>query len=102
MVAKRGTKRKANGTTVGAGEALPRPDRNTWPGWVEMESEPVRLILWTCNCNLLTRYQALFNVMLREMGVKGVKIQELYSIDDDMLAILPYVLITIKQDGLLM
>lgn len=48
------------------------PDRATWPGWVEMESEP-----------------AFFNVMLKDMGVRGVKVQEVYSLDEEMLAILP-------------
>jgi ubiquitin carboxyl-terminal hydrolase L5 len=33
--------------------------------------------------------QAFFNVMLREAGVKGVKIQELFSIDEEMIAFLP-------------
>lgn len=44
----------------------------------------------TVKRHALTLYQALFNVMLREMGVRGLKVQELYSIDDDMLAFLPY------------
>ncbi|OQO05170.1 hypothetical protein B0A48_08190 [Cryoendolithus antarcticus] len=48
------------------------PDRATWPGWVELESEP-----------------AFFNVMLRDMGVSGVKIHEVMSLDDEMLATLP-------------
>ena len=32
--------------------------------------------------------QALFNVMLREFGVKGVKVQEVISLDDEMLQFL--------------
>lgn len=32
--------------------------------------------------------QALFNVMLREFGVKGVKVQEVVSLDEEMLAFL--------------
>ncbi|KAI7319536.1 hypothetical protein KC315_g9705, partial [Hortaea werneckii] len=44
---------------------------STWPGWVEMESEP-----------------AFFNVMLREMGVQGIKVQEIYELDENMLAFL--------------
>ena len=48
------------------------PDRLTWPGWVEMESEP-----------------AFFNVMLKEMGVRGVKVNEVYSMDDNDMAMLP-------------
>lgn len=39
--------------------------------------------------------KAYFNVMLREMGVKGVKIQEVFALDDDMLAILPSVVPTL-------
>ncbi|RAL08419.1 ubiquitin C-terminal hydrolase 37 [Aspergillus homomorphus CBS 101889] len=42
-----------------------------WNGFCELESEP-----------------ALFNVMLREFGVKGVKVQEVVSLDEDMMAIL--------------
>lgn len=47
-------------------------DRETWSGWVEMESEP-----------------AFFNVMLKDMGVNGVRINEVWSLDDNDLAILP-------------
>jgi hypothetical protein len=35
-----------------------------------------------------THYQALFNVMLREFGVKGVKVQEVVSLDEEMMAFL--------------
>ena len=48
------------------------PDRRTWPGWVEIESEP-----------------AFFNVMLKEMGVRGVKVNEVWSLDDNNMAALP-------------
>ena len=48
------------------------PDRLTWPGWIEMESEP-----------------AFFNVMLKDMGVRGVKVNEVWSLDADDLAMLP-------------
>ncbi|KAF2717860.1 cysteine proteinase [Polychaeton citri CBS 116435] len=47
-------------------------DRDTWPGWVEMESEP-----------------AFFNAMLHDLGVSGARVQEVYSLDSEMLAILP-------------
>lgn len=30
--------------------------------------------------------------MLREFGVKGVKIQEIFSLDEDMLELLPYII----------
>lgn len=35
--------------------------------------------------------QALFNVMLRDFGVKGVKVQEVVSLDEEMMAFLRYV-----------
>ncbi|KAK2757846.1 hypothetical protein FQN54_004252 [Arachnomyces sp. PD_36] len=46
-------------------------DRKAWQGFCEIESEP-----------------ALFNVMLRDFGVKGVKVQEVVSLDDEMLVFL--------------
>ncbi|KAJ5555514.1 hypothetical protein N7461_003984 [Penicillium sp. DV-2018c] len=46
-------------------------EKDTWNGFCEIESEP-----------------ALFNVMLREFGVKGVKIQEVVSLDEEMMAFL--------------
>lgn len=36
--------------------------------------------------------QALFNVMLRDFGVKGVKVQEVVSLDDEMMAFLEYMM----------
>ncbi|EMD00252.1 hypothetical protein BAUCODRAFT_30723 [Baudoinia panamericana UAMH 10762] len=54
-----------------SGSSAP-PDRATWSGWVEMESEP-----------------AFFNVMLKEMGVRGVKVQEVYDLGEEFLAMLP-------------
>lgn len=68
-------KRKAPGkpnTTNNGNNALTPPDRNTWPGWVEMESEP-----------------AFFNVMLKDMGVHGVKTSEVWSLDENDLVVLP-------------
>lgn len=68
-------KRKATGksNTANDGKNAPTPpDRNTWPGWVEMESEP-----------------AFFNVMLKDMGVHGVKTSEVWSLDDNELVVLP-------------
>ncbi|KAJ0168026.1 Ubiquitin carboxyl-terminal hydrolase isozyme L5 [Colletotrichum tanaceti] len=43
-----------------------------WEGWCEVESEP-----------------AFFNAMLREMGVKDLKVQEVFSVDEDYVATLP-------------
>ncbi|KAJ9620873.1 hypothetical protein H2203_007459 [Taxawa tesnikishii (nom. ined.)] len=68
-------RRRLNNETVSStnGELARRaPDRATWPGWCEVESEP-----------------AFFNVMLDEMGVRGIKIQEVLGLDDELLAILP-------------
>lgn len=67
------------------------PDRETWTGWVEMESEPVCLLSFT-SAVPTNSTQAFFNVMLKEMGVRGAKVQEVLSIDEDMLAMLPCVL----------
>lgn len=66
------TKRALKTSTNTGDNDLAPPDKATWPGWVEMESEP-----------------AFFNVMLKEMGVRGVKINEVYCLDDNDLAILP-------------
>jgi ubiquitin carboxyl-terminal hydrolase L5 len=52
-----------------------RPEElQEWEGWIELESDP-----------------SFFNVILRDLGVKDVKIQELFSVDEGSLAILPYV-----------
>ncbi|KAJ5288479.1 hypothetical protein N7478_001509 [Penicillium angulare] len=45
--------------------------KGSWNGFCEIESEP-----------------ALFNVMLREFGVKGAKVQEVISLDEEMMAFL--------------
>ncbi|EEY23625.1 ubiquitin carboxyl-terminal hydrolase [Verticillium alfalfae VaMs.102] len=47
-------------------------DIHQWTGWCELESEP-----------------AFFNAILRDCGVKDVKIQELFSLDEDSLQLLP-------------
>ncbi|PWY65044.1 ubiquitin carboxyl-terminal hydrolase [Aspergillus heteromorphus CBS 117.55] len=46
-------------------------EKDSWSGFCELESEP-----------------ALFNVMLREFGVKGVKVQEVISLDEEMMRFL--------------
>lgn len=35
--------------------------------------------------------QAFFNVILRHLGVTGIKVQEVFSLDDEMLNFLPLV-----------
>jgi ubiquitin carboxyl-terminal hydrolase L5 len=73
-------------------------ERRSWPGWVELESEPVS----TERAPFLSFFiylneesdgncQTLFNYILREYGVKDVKIQEVFSLDDESLNFLPYV-----------
>ncbi|PGH16085.1 hypothetical protein AJ80_05300 [Polytolypa hystricis UAMH7299] len=52
-------------------DPLTEADKSRWNGFCEIESEP-----------------ALFNVMLRDFGVKGVKVQEVVSLDEEMLAFL--------------
>ncbi|PGG97839.1 hypothetical protein AJ79_09075 [Helicocarpus griseus UAMH5409] len=52
-------------------QPLSKSDKERWNGFCEIESEP-----------------ALFNVMLRDFGVKGVKVQEVVSLDDEMLELL--------------
>lgn len=59
----KGVKRKAAGDSNGSPPLLP-PDRSTWPGWVELESEP-----------------ALFNILLQDMGVRGIAIREIQDLD---------------------
>ncbi|KAK2871801.1 hypothetical protein FQN49_002809 [Arthroderma sp. PD_2] len=51
---------------------LTSEERDRWNGFCEIESEP-----------------ACFNAMLRDFGVKGVKVQEVVSLDAEMLAFLP-------------
>jgi Ubiquitin carboxyl-terminal hydrolase, family 1 len=38
-----------------------------------------------------TNGQAFFNVMLREFGVEGVRVQEVVSLDKEMMDLLPHV-----------
>ncbi|KAL2039579.1 hypothetical protein N7G274_007851 [Stereocaulon virgatum] len=47
-------------------------DKRLWKGFCEIESEP-----------------AFFNVMLKRFGVQGVKVQEVVSLDDELLVFLP-------------
>ncbi|SLM40168.1 ubiquitin carboxyl-terminal hydrolase [Lasallia pustulata] len=47
-------------------------DKKNWNGFCEIESEP-----------------AFFNVMLKNFGVKGVKVQEVVSLDEELLAYVP-------------
>ncbi|KAK5995753.1 Ubiquitin carboxyl-terminal hydrolase 2 [Cladobotryum mycophilum] len=51
---------------------LTSEDIEEWDGWIELESEP-----------------AFFNIILRDLGVKDVKAQEIFTIDQTSLDILP-------------
>ncbi|KAL4983058.1 ubiquitin carboxyl-terminal hydrolase [Aspergillus falconensis] len=70
-------RRKLNGSAESMNERIDpyRPaskaEKESWNGFCELESEP-----------------ALFNVMLREFGVRGVKVQEVLSLDNELLAFL--------------
>ncbi|KAH8791490.1 hypothetical protein BGZ57DRAFT_784675 [Hyaloscypha finlandica] len=52
-------------------KALTEEERQNWKGWVELESDP-----------------ALFSYILRAYGVRNVKIQEIFGLDDDSLLFL--------------
>ncbi|KAF7164964.1 hypothetical protein CNMCM5623_009342 [Aspergillus felis] len=56
-------------------------ERQKWNGFCELESEP-----------------AIFNVMLREFGIKGVKVQEVVSLDDELMAFLNVALLNIVNN----
>lgn len=71
-MAPKGIKRKAAGDSNGTAAPLLPPDRNNWPGWVEVESEP-----------------ALFNILLKDMGVRGIAIREVPSLDPSFMHTLP-------------
>ncbi|KAK1971793.1 ubiquitin carboxyl-terminal hydrolase, family 1 [Colletotrichum sublineola] len=51
---------------------ITKDELQEWEGWCEVESEP-----------------AFFNAMLRELGVKDVKVQEVFSVDENYVATLP-------------
>ncbi|KAI8231647.1 Ubiquitin carboxyl-terminal hydrolase isozyme L5 [Colletotrichum sp. SAR 10_96] len=53
-------------------EPISKDELQEWEGWCEVESEP-----------------AFFNAIIREMGVKDVKVQEVFSVDEDYVATLP-------------
>ncbi|KAI9788708.1 MAG: hypothetical protein M1835_002140 [Candelina submexicana] len=53
-------------------EPASEDDRKNWKGFCEIESEP-----------------AFFNVMLHEFGVRGIKVQEVFGLDAELLALLP-------------
>jgi len=52
--------------------AITTEEKQTWKGWCEIDSEP-----------------AFFNVMVKDLGVNGVKVQEVFSLEPEFLAMLP-------------
>lgn len=62
-----------------------------WASWTELESDPVGLLLLLTHqlVLLLTTTQAFFTGILGLLGVKGAKIEEVLSVDEDSLAALP-------------
>ncbi|KAJ4291545.1 hypothetical protein N0V88_006142 [Collariella sp. IMI 366227] len=48
-------------------------EQSEWPSWVELESDP-----------------AFFTAILGQLGVKGARIEEVLSVDEDSLAMLPH------------
>lgn len=83
-----------------------------WKGWCEVESDPVSMPTYVIHAwfsasklsfaytfaALLTNRdrtdwygQAFLNVILHEAGVKGIKVQEVFSLEEEMLTYLPWV-----------
>lgn len=85
----RAKRRRLNSDTSPVPETI--PDKSSWNGFCEIESEPVISPSQYIEPNADFLYQAYFNVMLREFGVEGVKVQELFTLDDEMIDQLPYV-----------
>ncbi|KAH7395722.1 ubiquitin carboxyl-terminal hydrolase [Cadophora sp. MPI-SDFR-AT-0126] len=53
-------------------EPLTDEERQSWKGWVELESDP-----------------SLFNYIIRKYGVQDVKVQEVFGLDDECMAYVP-------------
>lgn len=51
--------------------AITVEEKRSWKGWCEIDSEP-----------------ALFNIMLKDFGIEGVKVQEVFSLEPEFLEIL--------------
>jgi ubiquitin carboxyl-terminal hydrolase L5 len=101
---RRGKSAVANGNFSDPVEEAIRPltegERQSWKGWIELESDPVSTLglLPLINENLRVivafatnrKFQALFSYILREYGVKYIKCQEVIALDDDSLFYLLY------------
>ncbi len=60
------------------------PDKTTWQGWAEIENDPVCQYLQV-PAYLIRPFpnlrQIIFNVMLREWGVRGIQVNEVVPLD---------------------
>jgi len=67
-------------------------EQSEWPSWIELESDPVSPPVYhRPSLQQLTALQAFFTAILGLLGVKGARIEEVLSVDEDTLATLPYV-----------
>lgn len=69
-------------------DSVSEEEKKSWNGFCELESEPVCSSMNSMTFSLTHVLKALFNVMLRNFGVRGVKVQEVVSLDDELLACL--------------
>jgi hypothetical protein len=94
-------KQQRNLTSI-SGKDGARLNRNLYvtSGLLCFKSLALRIILFKiiCTSRLGHKYapclplnQAFFNVILRHLGVAGIKVQEVFSLDDEMLNFLPLV-----------
>ncbi|THX45927.1 cysteine proteinase [Aureobasidium pullulans] len=68
-------KRRTNGSSTPQSSPPPTPatpELDSWPGWCEIESEP-----------------AFFTTILKDIGVRDLRVQEVFGVDDTNLAVLP-------------
>jgi ubiquitin carboxyl-terminal hydrolase L5 len=68
-------------------------DIEEWEGWVELESEPVShsTFLRSAKLVILMSCQAFFNIILRDLGVQDVRAQELFTVQQESIELLPSV-----------
>ena len=65
-------------------EATRTPDKATWQGWAEIENDPVCCYLQFLDYPFRpfpNLRQIVFNVMLREWGVRGIQVNEVVPLD---------------------
>ncbi len=60
-----------------------------WPSWIELESDPVGSLSFRCSKTATDLRQAFFTAIIGLLGVKGARIEEVLSVDEDSLATLP-------------